>query len=346
MKSTNKKRFSLPTYVDNLNVRLDENYKVKVARVRISEWAWRIVRFVLLVGLSFIMLYPLLYMLSMTFRPIPQVLDPTVIWIPRSLTMDNLIYVMERMDYVTAVWMTIYLSLGSALILVVVCGITGYGFARYNFPFKNLLFAFLLFTIIIPPQTFIIPMFLMNTRFDYFWIGGLIIRGINRVAGTEFAYATNILGTAWVFYIPAIFGAGIRSGLLIYIYRQFFSNMPRELEEAAYIDGAGPLRTFISVMVPNAKPAIVTVFLFSIVWYWNDYFYAGTMLMRVHSTVSVRLSTLGALLMGGDMAQFDPIAFSVYLQAGSFLTILPPLLLYLVFQRHFTESIERSGIVG
>ena len=339
-------RFSLPTYFDNLDLRMEENVKVKVARKRFGAWSWWIVRFVLLAGLSFIMLYPLLYMLSMTFRPIAQVVDPTVIWIPRSFTLDNLLHVFDQMDYLNALWMTTYLSIGSSLISVIICGFTGYGFARFNFPFKRILFVALLFTIIIPPQIFIIPLFIMNVHFDYFWVGGAIIRGINGLFGTEFSPTTNLLGTAGVFYVPAIFGAGLRSGLLIYIYRQFFSNMPKELEEAAYIDGAGPLKAFLMVMVPNSRPAIITVFLFSTVWYWNDFFYAGTMLMLVNSTVSVRLANLGAMMVMGGGMQFDPIAFSVFLQAGSFLTIAPPLIMYLFFQRHFTESIERSGIVG
>jgi multiple sugar transport system permease protein len=169
---------------------------------------------------------------------------------------------------------------------------------------------------------------------------------LNSLFGSSLPETTNILGSTWVFYLPALFSSGIRSGLLIYIYRQFFTNMPVELEEAAYIDGAGPLKAFWRVMLPNAKPAHLTAILFSIVWYWNDFFYAGTMLSDFNSTVSVRLSLLGGLLATANKFQVDPVSFGVYLQAGSFLIIAPPLLLYLIFQRQFTESIENSGIVG
>jgi multiple sugar transport system permease protein len=122
--------------------------------------------------------------------------------------------------------------------------------------------------------------------------------------------------------------------------------MPKELEEAAHIDGAGPIKTFLRVMAPNAAPAFITVMLFSTVWYWSDYFYAGTLLADVGSTVSVRLSQLTTILISLNGFRYDPVKFTLYMQAGSLLTIAPPLLLFVIFQRYFVESVERSGIVG
>jgi len=340
------KLWSLPDYVDSLETKIYGSNRIVVTAARAREITWVVIRMVLLIGLSFIMLYPLLYMLSMAFRPLSQVMDPTVIWIPRTFTIRNLEHVIATMRYGNALWVTVYICILSALISVITCCLTGYGFARFNFPFKRVLFIILLFTIIVPPQTLLIPLYIMNAYFDYMWAGSMMIRLYNFLTGSGVSETVNLLGTPYTFYLPALFASGIRSGLLIYIYRQFFTNMPKELEEAAYIDGAGPLRAFMTVMLPNARPVMITVLLFSIVWYWNDFFFSGLMLSSTETPISIRLTQLGTSLIAAGGEAPNPIAFTVYMQAGSFLTILPPLILYLVFQRYFTESIERSGLVG
>ena len=322
------------------------NYKFKVARRKAGSWTWSIIRIIILTGLAFIILYPIMYMISITFRPVTQILDPTVVWIPRSLTLDNLLHIVNIMNYFRAIWVTTYISLFSAVLQIVAVCFAGYGFARFSFPLKKPLFIILLFTIIVPPQSLLIPTYIMNVHFDYIWIGGALIRLYNIITGSSVPATTNVLATPWAFWTPAMFAAGIRSGLLIFIARAFFTNMPKELEEAAYIDGAGPLRTYFGIMIPNARPLLMTIFLFSMVWYWNDYFYAGTMLLDQDTTLSVRLSQLGPLLTPPAQITIDPVALGAYYQVGSFLVVMPPLLLYIFFQRHFVESIERAGIVG
>ena len=146
-------------------------------------------------------------------------------------------------------------------------------------------------------------------------------------------------------YLPAVFASGIRSGLFIYIFRQFYRGLPRELEDAAAVDGCGPIKTFLRVMVPLSSAAFITVFLFSFVWYWNDYYYSG-MFFTNGNTVTLALSSLQDKLRTLNNGAYDPYLYVVSMQAGCLLVVLPPLLIYIIFQRYFTESIEKTGIVG
>ena len=122
--------------------------------------------------------------------------------------------------------------------------------------------------------------------------------------------------------------------------------MPVEIEDAAYVDGCGPVRTFLRIMLPNALSPVLIVFLFSLVWYWNDTFFSG-MYLDQFKTLSVTLevlkNNLGVMLPG---LQADQFTISAYLQAGVLLIVAPVLLIYILLQKYFTESITRTGLIG
>lgn len=288
---------------------------------------WKIFRALLLIALGYILIYPLLYMFSMTFRDAQDMYDVTVTWIPKHFTLDNLQRVIDAMDYPAAFRRTFILSTCCSLLSLVTCSLAGYGLARFKFRGSGILFALMLFTIIVPGQFFILPTYLNFASFSNL---------------TDI----QILNTMLSMIIPAALGAGIRSGLYIYIFRQSFKGMPRELEEAAYIDGCGYVATFIRIMVPSAVSAFVTCFLFSFVWNWNDY-QISSMLMETQKTLSSALLSLRSVLLNVELTgeQPDVTRVLVDLQAGSLLVIAPVLALYLVFQRFFVESIERTGLV-
>ena len=320
-------------------IAMKDAFRAKNLRRGLSTGVVVILRTVILVGLCFILLYPLIYMVSMAVRPQEEILDPSVIWIPRTLTLENIKSVMEIMDYGNSLVNTFFISVVSSLLSVVSCGIVGYGFARYNFKGKNLLFALVIFTIIVPPQTTIIPLFLNFRSFDFAFVGQ-----IPRLFGMEM-WSVNLLNTLWTMYLPAIFASGIRSGLFIYIFRQFYRGLPRELEDAAAVDGCGPIKTFLRVMIPLSSAAFITVFLFSFVWYWNDYYYSGMFFVN-GNTVTLALSTLQDKLRTMNNGAYDPYLYIVSMQSGCLLVVALPLLIYVIFQRYFTESIEKTGIVG
>ena len=141
-------------------------------------------------------------------------------------------------------------------------------------------------------------------------------------------------------------GAGIKSGLFIFIFRQFFRGLPKELEDAAAIDGCGFVGCFLRIVIPNAVTVFIMASLLSVMWYWNDTF-TSSMFLTNMKTVTIALSGLSSqatLITGGATA--DPFQIITMMQAGSLLCILPLLLLYLLLQRYFVQGVERSGIVG
>lgn len=297
-----------------------------------QSFIFKLFRFFFLIGLSYLFLFPLLYMIVTSFQDPATANDPSVIWVPKTMSFEGLTGAWENLNYANSAPLTAIITIFGTGASIVSCSMVGYGFARFKFPLKNAAFVLVLLTIIVPPQTIVMSSYLNFYSFDF---GGLFsLFGIEPI---------NLLGTAWVFVLPAIFATGIRNGLYIFIFRQFFLGQPKDLEEAARIDGCGPFKTFIRIMVPLAGPAFVTVLLFSIVWHWNDYYSSSIYFVDAVRPISVMLKGLET-----EMAIRGQTSYVIrmYLQAGALLSILPPLVLYCFTQKFFTESIERTGLVG
>ena len=299
-----------------------------------------LLRLVFLIMMCFVVLYPILYMFSVSLREAQDLYDPTVIWIPRHWTLENYQYVWELIEYPRVLLETAQITVISTIIHVFVCAMVGYGFARYNFPLKKLFFGLVIFTLLVPSQLVSIPMYVQYMSFDFFWLGQ-----IGRLVG-ETPWTVNLLDTHWVYYVPALVGQGLRSGLFIFIFRQFFRSMPKELEDAAAIDGCSMFGTFLRIMIPCAVPAFVTSILFSAVWYWNEY-YMASMYFTDSQTLAMALGTLQSLLRSsGHEIYKDPYSVVVQMQSACVLTIAPLILLFIIMQRKLTESIDKTGIVG
>lgn len=294
---------------------------------------WVIVRSVIIFGICFIILYPILMKLSLAFRDRNDLFDSTVVWIPRTFTLDNVKTVMGHLDYFTAVSNTFLLSIGTAVLQLVSCALAGYGFARLKFRGSGILFAIVIFTIIVPPQTLMVPTYLHFRFFDVFGLYGLFTgsRGI------------NLLESFWPFFISSALAMGLKNGLYIFIFRQFFRALPKEMEEAAYVDGAGVFRTFVRVMLPNAVPAIATVMLFSFVWQWNDSYFVS-LYMHNSTLLSRMLDLLPGIIRPEHVGGVSHT--SLLLNTGILLGIAPIFVLYLFAQKYFVESVERTGLVG
>ncbi len=297
---------------------------------------WPIFRFFILFGLCFIILYPLIFMISTAFRPNAQMNDPSIVWIPKTLTLDNIKQTWDVMKYGATVLNTIKLNLVASILQVITCAITGYGFARFKFKGKGFLFIIVVLMIIVPPQITTIPLYL---QYSYFNPLGLV----KLFTGDSI----SLINSGLTMYLPALFANGLRAGLFILIFRQFFRGLPKELEDAAYLDGCGPLKTFIVVMVPNAASSFLTVFLFSVVWYWNDY-YVSSSFFNQNDTVALMLKNLTTTLQVElfNNQTVGPRQMIVWLESGCILAITPILVMYVFLQKYFTEGIERSGLVG
>jgi multiple sugar transport system permease protein len=289
-----------------------------------------LLRTLLIIGLCYVILFPLFSKVSPAVMERRDLFDQTVRWIPRHPTLENFRVAFVNMSYGRAFLGSFVLSSSVSLLQLLVCTAVGYGFARFRFAGSGLLFWIAITTLVVPPQMMMLPLYL---NFRYFNPLGLLPEpGI------------NLMNTYWPFILLSLTGNGLRNGLFIFIMRQFFRGMPRELEDAAYVDGAGALKTFSAVMLPGAIPALVIVFLFSFVWQWNDYFYSG-MLMSNSKILPVMLDKLAMATVGTDVEAHMHYV-SLINNAGSLLFMAPLLALYVFMQRYFVESIERTGLVG
>jgi len=311
----------------------------------IVDVIYKVFRAVLLFGLCFLILQPLLDKLSVSFMAQEDLFDATVISIPRNFSVSNYQISMSLLNYwstliQTAVFLTI-----SALLQISACTLTAYGFARYKFPGKNALFMCVFLLIIVPPQTIMSSIYLNFQFFDIFGIVKLIT-----------GKTLNLLGSPTGYLLLSATAMGLKSGLYIFLLRQYFRGVPKELEEAAYVDGCGRFYTFVRIMLPDAAPMLTSCFLFSFVWQWTDTLFT-TLFMRNYKLISLALSKLTDGFYhywaglnswgsgtGGLMSQ-PPIA---YLQAivatGMLLCLAPMVLLYLVAQKAFVESLTQTGI--
>jgi multiple sugar transport system permease protein len=322
-----------------LFARINRNHLHKVP-YKLASAAWYVFRIALLVGLCFVLLYPLIYMLSAAFKPIEQVYDPSVIWVPKSYTLENFKNVLKIMNYKSVFITSARICIISTLLQLISCSLAGYGFARFNFKFKGVFFALMIFSILIPPQLVMIPSYLRFKNFDFLGIGWVI----GLFSGKTLT--TNLLNSEWTFYLPALFGVGLKSGLFIYLFCQYFRGLPKELEDAASIDGCGFLSCFLRIAIPNAITILIIAVILSVVWYWNDYLNASMYFTSLKTVTTALIDLKSDLISASNYSQTNPYLFITRIQAGCLLTIAPVMIFYIALQRKFVEGIERSGIVG
>jgi len=304
--------------VDKINNRLKSLFTV----YRMQKVVWKIGLWLLLGGLMFIMVYPLIVAVSMSLMSFSDLLNPLVIWLPRNISFNGFVQAFDALNFTETFRNTMIFAVVPPLLQVVSCAIIGYGFARFKFRERNILFALMIFTLVVPQHVISLPQF-------------CLFRDL------------NMLNSFWPIILPSSLGLGLKGGLLIFIFRQFFRGMPAELEEAAYIDGSGFVRTFVTIMVPNAIPAAMTVFLFSFVWHYSDVFMLSMFTIGENiQTLVMRVINIMPILAGVDQTIRDVTEFLPARYAGILLTVAPVLLVYLAGQKFLVQGAERSGIVG
>ena len=300
-----------------------------------------ILKYIFLISISYVVLFPVLSAVSTAIKTVDAFYDPSLYWLPSNVTFENFKTAFKAMKFSSAFWKTISMNLVSAILEIFSCAIVAYGFARFDFKFKNFFKTLLMATIIVPTQIYIVSMVTNFRNFDILGILGLI----NKI--TNIDLRINLLDTSFTFYLPSIFAMGLRSGILIYIYIQFFSGLPKELEEAASIDGCGPFKTFWQIAVPSSSVVFLTVSVFAFIWHWNDY-YLSTMYISSNYPLAVRLANIMETLKlnnpftGGTSS----IMIKSTSMAACLLFILPMLIGYLCVQNKFVKSIDRVGITG
>lgn len=299
---------------------------------------YRLIRAVLLFGMCFLILQPLANKISISFMAEKDLYDATVISIPRNFTTENYKLVSELIGFWKALFNTIWVALLVSVVQIIFCTLIGYGFARFKFPLKKFWFACVILVIVVPPQTIMSSLYLHFRFFDVFGISQLLTGKTINLQNSIIPYIMLCMG-----------GMGLKSGLYVFMIRQYFRGVPKELEEAAYIDGCGNLSTFIRIMLPDAKPILTSCFLFAFVWQWTDSFYSKLFLGNMKLLPKMLTSISGLLddymIAINGVGSKASIAYGqMMISTGMIMAIIPLLILYVIVQRGFVESLSQSGI--
>lgn len=302
----------------------------------LGTFAWKLFRLGIIIGISYVILHPLLVKVSVAFMSESDMYDMTVQWVPRNPTFANFEEVLELIDYGTYFLTTLGVSLGAMIVQMASCALAAYGLARFDFRGRKLLFALVILTLVVPQQSYMVTTY---GQYRYFNLYGLLSAFMKE--------PISLIGTPWPLMLMSFGCQATKNGLFIYILRQFFSRLPGELEEAAWVDGAGVGTIFLRIMLPNAGPALTTVGVLSFVWTWNDLYTASTYMSSMplfsillnNLTFSISRST-------GGQSVVDTVHLSMLTNAGALLIILPLIILFIAAQRMFVQGVERTGLTG
>lgn len=293
----------------------------------------KVFTYVLLVGISYVILFPFFAKISGSFMSREDFVDVTVKLIPKYPTLDTYKAIISENHYFEAVFNTFTLSVLCALIQTFVCCVIGYGLAKFKFKGNKLIFFLVIFTMVVPHKTLQLSMFMKFRFFDVFGILELLT-----------GEALNITNSYWPLALLSLGGLAFKNGLYIFMMRQFFSGVPDELEESAYIDGSGVFRTFLQIILPLSVPMMITIFLFAFSWQWTDNFYTNVFFTKSSTILMPNIIGIPSTLDTNYAAQ--NLYESAINNTCALLILAPLLVMYVFLQRYLIGGIERSGIVG
>lgn len=281
--------------------------RVGMETKHINKWIGKALRVIILGFLAFVVLYPFLWMLVTSFKEEADIVAYPPKLFSGSFGLNSYIDIWERVPFLKYYKNTIIFAMTVTCVSLLFDTMAGYAFARMKFPGKNIMFLLVMGTMMVPFQVIMVPLFV-----EVFKLGL-----INTYIGLLLPRATNAFG--------------------IFMMRSFFIALPKGLEEAGRIDGAGEFRIFAKIMVPLCKPAVVSLFIFHFMYQWNDLLYPLLL------TTSEDMKTLPAGLatfMGTHVVEYGII------MAGACLSLLPILIAYLFAQKQFVQGIAMTGMKG
>lgn len=308
--------------------RLDFKYTPRLLKKKSGIYS--IVVYILLIDLSFVFLYPFIYMLVTSFKSYNDIADLTVKWLPKEFSPQNWSVAFEALRFKNTFFNSVFVSLACTLGHVFACSFVAYGFARFQFPLKNVLFVGVLLTIVIPIQTIIIPQYRLYNQL-------------------------GMMSGYWPLILPTFLGMGLRGGLFVFLFRQNFLRLPPSLEEASEIDGANPFTTFFKIVLPSSGSITLVCFVLSMVWHWNDYYEPSLYLndsakWLLPQALPSMYSMVESFSSSGGLTAEQIVLKTTYhdgvAMAGTALAVLPLMVMYLFLQNKFMESIERTGLTG
>ena len=350
----------------------------------LQKVAIAIFRMVLMIGISYIVIFPFISKITSSIMAPEDFIDVTVRLIPKHISFDIYEAIVKELGYFDALGNTFILSFSTAIIQMLICSLIGYGFAKFKFRGRNLIFILVMVTMIIPHQTLQHSMYLEFRNFDVLGIvrllkgGGIQIFDWNVMELGEgvanfFAsldvlpegiqVGTDTYGEPIMMqfkqsgmniansYLPLILmsatGLAFKNGLYIFLLRQFFRGIPDELEESAYMDGCGTFRTFIQIILPLSIPMMITVFLFAFCWQWTDDFYVGLLNTGIETSNQLLVDLVGAVPPSLKLGYAGQTLYETAIRNTCGLMIIAPLvILYAFCQNFLVQGIEHSGIAN
>ncbi len=306
-RSRTAKRFSFARLKKNKGVRI-------ISKIAI---------YFVLICIGYVYLSPILEMISKAIMTPADLIDPSITWIAKHVTGKNFTDAMKTLDIpksmINSIWFSALLALGQTF----VSATTGFALSRYTFKGRNIWFVMIILAFILPVPLLTVPR-------------------IMTFSTIENAIGIKLINSIWPQFLMALFGQGAYSTMLILIFKNFFDMIPKSLDEAAMIDGAGSLKVFYHVAIRLSIATILVVFLFSFVFNWNETYTTNTMLGDALELIPVKLSTFDNDAVAGGADSIN----EAKRMAATLLSIAPLLLLYAAVQKQFIQGIENTGITG
>ena len=336
-----------------------QRFKLKICSTYfLTQVVWYIFRFILMIGISYVILFPFFSKIAGSFMGYEDFVDVTVRVIPKNFTLATYKAIFLENNYLDAFLNTTLLAVSSALLQTFVCTLIGYGLAKFKFKGNGLVMILVILTMIVPHETLKLS---LSTHFRYFDFGGLhaflkpdgtrVIPGILQILGVDTISKTavndlpSLLNTFWPLLIISATGLAFKNGLYIFMMRQFFQGVPDELEESAYVDGATTMRTFFTIILPLSVPMMITIFLFAFSWQWTDEFYT-TLFFPTANKVTLMPDIVAIPKSLEINYAGQSLFYTAIRNTAGIMIIFPLVIVYLFCQKYLVQGIERSGIVG
>lgn len=264
------------------------------------------VHLALLLGVG-VTVFPFLWMVLTSFKTVGEAMQIPPTFFPKQFLVDAYGQIVTALPFARVYLNTIISTVVTTVVQVMFCSMAAYAFARIEFPFKNAIFVMLLSVLMVPGQIFLIPQY-------------------------QIIQKLGLLDT-----IPALFLPNLFSAFGTFLLRQFFMSLPKELEEAALLDGCNRYQIFWKIMLPLTKPGIVSLVIFTAKFAWNDFMWPLIV------NTSPKMMTLGPALstLQGQYTTKYPMQM-----AGAVMAVIPIIVLFFIFQKQFIEGVAQSGIKG
>lgn len=308
--------------VKKVNIDKIKSYSfAKFKKLKIVNIIAKIAIYFVLICIGYVYLKPIFEMISKSIMTTADLIDPSITWLAKHFTLDNFSAAITGLDIPTSLIGSILFSGLLAIAQTAVSATTGFALSRYTFRGRNFWYVMLIVAFILPIPLLTVPRIMIFETFK-------ALTGI------------KLMNTIWPQFLMALLGQGAYSTMLILIFYNFFNMIPKSLDEAAMIDGAGSLKVFYHVAVRLSTATILVVFLFSFVFNWNETYTTSTMLGDAIELLPTQLSTFGS------SPETQTAVNEAKRMAATLLSILPLLILYGVVQKQFIQGIENTGITG